>query len=148
MAHAPLVHVCSSDLNSDIQLVSFFSFFFNDTATTEIYTLSLHDALPILLTMCYRYIFVLVRLFRDFLLARKSRVIAKVSWKDNLRFLARTTGIMLIRSLKLAEEVYLAMIARGFDEEISLPARRPLRSVDYGWIAFTFVMIGTLAWKG
>src|SRR2546427_8471129 len=25
----------------------FFSFFFNDTATTEIYTLSLHDALPI-----------------------------------------------------------------------------------------------------
>src|SRR5260370_37731112 len=26
----------------------FFSFFFNDTATTEIYTLSLHDALPIL----------------------------------------------------------------------------------------------------
>src|SRR6266511_6072788 len=26
----------------------FFSFFFNDTATTEIYTLSLHDALPTL----------------------------------------------------------------------------------------------------
>src|SRR6266576_6761399 len=26
----------------------FFFFFFNDTATTEIYTLSLHDALPIL----------------------------------------------------------------------------------------------------
>ena len=25
-----------------------FFFFFNDTATTEIYTLSLHDALPIL----------------------------------------------------------------------------------------------------
>src|SRR5256885_16551875 len=29
----------------------FYFFFFNDTATTEIYTLSLHDALPILLTM-------------------------------------------------------------------------------------------------
>src|SRR5256885_15491355 len=28
----------------------FFFFFFNDTATTEIYTLSLHDALPI----CHR----------------------------------------------------------------------------------------------
>src|SRR2546429_7664394 len=27
---------------------SFLFFFFNDTATTEIYTLSLHDALPIL----------------------------------------------------------------------------------------------------
>ena len=29
-----------------VSLLSFF-FFFNDTATTEIYTLSLHDALPI-----------------------------------------------------------------------------------------------------
>src|SRR3712207_7129595 len=27
--------------------MQFFIFFFNDTATTEIYTLSLHDALPI-----------------------------------------------------------------------------------------------------
>src|SRR5260370_19523425 len=27
--------------------IDFFIFFFNDTATTEIYTLSLHDALPI-----------------------------------------------------------------------------------------------------
>src|SRR2546425_10757435 len=31
------------------RLHSFFFFFFNDTATTEIYTLSLHDALPIYL---------------------------------------------------------------------------------------------------
>src|SRR2546430_12860637 len=28
-------------------VIFFFFFFFNDTATTEIYTLSLHDALPI-----------------------------------------------------------------------------------------------------
>src|SRR3712207_9519980 len=28
-------------------LLDVYSFFFNDTATTEIYTLSLHDALPI-----------------------------------------------------------------------------------------------------
>src|SRR5436309_11701071 len=28
-------------------ILFFFFFFFNDTATTEIYTLSLHDALPI-----------------------------------------------------------------------------------------------------
>src|SRR6266536_6347918 len=30
-----------------LSLLSIFFFFFNDTATTEIYTLSLHDALPI-----------------------------------------------------------------------------------------------------
>src|ERR1039457_6331317 len=31
----------------EVLLLSVFFFFFNDTATTEIYTLSLHDALPI-----------------------------------------------------------------------------------------------------
>ena len=36
--------MCDSHLSS----LSLFFFFFNDTATTEIYTLSLHDALPIL----------------------------------------------------------------------------------------------------
>src|SRR5256885_17039433 len=35
-------------MSSRIRLFLFF-FFFNDTATTEIYTLSLHDALPICL---------------------------------------------------------------------------------------------------
>src|SRR2546429_9725784 len=47
-----MLHTNCSDRISvvyiNLQLHSiFFFFFFNDTATTEIYTLSLHDALPI-----------------------------------------------------------------------------------------------------
>src|SRR3989338_3449769 len=38
----------STRLNSSPSSISYSVFFFNDTATTEIYTLSLHDALPIL----------------------------------------------------------------------------------------------------
>src|SRR5690348_18204984 len=34
-------------VHSNLLSFCFFFFFFNDTATTEIYTLSLHDALPI-----------------------------------------------------------------------------------------------------
>src|SRR5688572_31078528 len=37
----------SSSVYHSNLLTCFFLFFFNDTATTEIYTLSLHDALPI-----------------------------------------------------------------------------------------------------
>src|SRR5256886_15897563 len=39
------LYVCACCLNCMIYF--YFFFFFNDTATTEIYTLSLHDALPI-----------------------------------------------------------------------------------------------------
>ena len=46
MSYVLSVRVC-------IYWVLFVFFFFNDTATTEIYTLSLHDALPILMnTFC------------------------------------------------------------------------------------------------
>src|SRR3990172_2159555 len=37
----------STRLNSNHSYISYSVFFFNDTATTEIHTLSLHDALPI-----------------------------------------------------------------------------------------------------
>src|ERR1035441_11109376 len=40
--------VCFPETPTHFTFVFFF-FFFNDTATTEIYTLSLHDALPILM---------------------------------------------------------------------------------------------------
>jgi len=39
--------LCSSVVYLKFIASFFFFFFFNDTATTEIYTLSLHDALPI-----------------------------------------------------------------------------------------------------
>src|SRR2546430_12177136 len=42
-----VLRLCYS-YSSDLSTFFFFFFFFNDTATTEIYTLSLHDALPIL----------------------------------------------------------------------------------------------------
>src|ERR1043165_9963572 len=50
LAGSPPSHLRSEEDTSEIQsrgLLSFAVFFFNDTATTEIYTLSLHDALPI-----------------------------------------------------------------------------------------------------
>src|SRR3972149_5936060 len=45
----------STRLNSRHSQISYAVFFFNDTATTEIYTLSLHDALPIFETKSERH---------------------------------------------------------------------------------------------
>src|SRR3712207_5703071 len=44
----------STRLNSSHANISYAVLFFNDTATTEIYTLSLHDALPIFLSASNR----------------------------------------------------------------------------------------------
>src|SRR5438477_2326621 len=42
-----MLSISSSGFYFSVFIFFFFFFFFNDTATTEIYTLSLHDALPI-----------------------------------------------------------------------------------------------------
>src|SRR5438309_8023875 len=42
-------------------LLLIFTFFFNDTATTEIYTLSLHDALPIFDHVKLHHLVIVVR---------------------------------------------------------------------------------------
>src|SRR5574343_689170 len=47
-------YVCFVSLGWVVNLLFLFFFLFNDTATTEIYTLSLHDALPI---WSYFYVF-------------------------------------------------------------------------------------------
>src|SRR5258707_13558341 len=44
--------MCLLSFISSLHSGHFFFFFFNDTATTEIYTLSLHDALPIYGILC------------------------------------------------------------------------------------------------
>src|SRR2546430_13712274 len=57
-------------------LVPFLFFFFNDTATTEIYTLSLHDALPI----CYPIDIISVLLVLCALSIQLSSLIYKWPW--------------------------------------------------------------------
>src|SRR5256885_9878397 len=51
--------------------VILFFFFFNDTATTEIYTLSLHDALPIFEATGRELIERRIRIRRSFLVGRE-----------------------------------------------------------------------------
>src|SRR2546430_10753256 len=58
----------------------FFFFFFNDTATTEIYTLSLHDALPIYPIKKDSHIVIL----RGNLAPEGA--VAKISGKEGMRF--------------------------------------------------------------
>src|SRR5256885_17160996 len=79
-----------------LMILSFSFFFFNDTATTEIYTLSLHDALPICV----------VGPFRGFDIAPEHReFISSVLELEQSRALRRHR----FREIRLA----LATLARG-----------------------------------
>jgi len=110
-------------------------------------SLGISSFIVLVLAMCYRYIFVLVRMFNNFLLARKSKLINRTSWRDSLKFTGRTAGVIFIRSLNLAEDVYLAMVSRGFDGEVRASSQQALKRHDYEWIVFVFLTVGVLVWK-
>src|SRR5690349_24838233 len=73
----------------------YFFFFFNDTATTEIYTLSLHDALPI-----YKYAFLQITR-RRFL--NEWEAFKKVISRRNIR--RRITIPLTLSNLKLLRRI-------------------------------------------
>ncbi len=79
----------------------------------------------LVLAMTYRYIFLFLHLANGMFEARKSRVVARTSGAEQRRWIAGTMGNLLNRSVKMSNDVYAAMVARGFTGTIrSLQAYR------------------------
>lgn len=77
----------------------------------------------LVLSTTHRYIFLLLRTANDMFLARESRRVGRLSGTDNRRWAARAMGHLLVHSYGLSEEVYLAMLSRGFRGEVTAQGR-------------------------
>ena len=84
-----------------------------------------------ILSMTYRYIFLLLRMSQDMFVARKSRMLAVGGGAQARQVVFRTAGVLLARSLEESQRVYDAMVSRGFDGEVRLLEERPLRASDW-----------------
>ncbi len=69
------------------------------------------------LGMCYRYTFLFVEIVEHTYLAIKSRVGAKVHYKKGRHIVAWNIAYLWARSYKLNEDVYKAMLSRGYRGE-------------------------------
>lgn len=70
-----------------------------------------------ILDMTYRYIFFFVKVFEETHLGLKSRLIKKFDKSDAWRWISSRIGYLFKRSIKMSEEVYMAMVARGYTGE-------------------------------
>ncbi len=79
-------------------------------------------------------------------LARRSRVIGSFSGSENPRWLGRALVTTMVKSQRLSEDVYLAMLGCGYQGEVRvLQDFRPRRR-DFLWIAFSIIAILILFW--
>ncbi len=74
--------------------------------------------LVLILAMTYRYIFLVLHAANSMFLARKSRVVAKTPGPEQRRWVVASMGVLMDRSVRMSEEVYQAMLARGFSGEM------------------------------
>ena len=102
------------------------------------------QAFVMVLGMTYRYLFLLLRLTNDMFLARTSRTIGRTTGGQDRRWMAATGGTLVGKSLKMSEDVYMAMISRGFAGEIRTIDR--VKTSDTDWLfAGIIVTIAALA---
>lgn len=100
------------------------------------------DVLILTLGMTYRYIHLLLHLANDMFLSRKSRILRRLTGREEQRLMAATSGILLGKSLQLSSEVYLAMESRGFRSYPHTMDRFQMRWFD--WAAGLVVVFVTL----
>ncbi|MGD0794711.1 MAG: cobalt ECF transporter T component CbiQ [Dehalococcoidales bacterium] len=100
-----------------------------------------------ILGMTYRYIFLLLHNTNSMFLARRSRTIGSFSSGENRRWLARALTTTMAKSQHLSEEVYLAMLSRGYQGEIRVLNDFKMKLRDFLWIAFALIAASILLWS-
>lgn len=98
----------------------------------------------LILGMTYRYIYVFLNAANDMFLARKSRMVGRLSPAEDRKWLAASMGALLSKSYDLSDEVYLAMQSRGFRGEVLVLDELAWHRRDSLWLA-AFLIIAALA---
>ncbi len=89
------------------------------------------------LFMTFRYIFILLGLVEDSSLAMKSRTISRAAVKGARGWFASRVAFFLERSLKVAEDVNMAMASRGFTGDIRTMDEYSMKGRDYCYLGAT-----------
>jgi cobalt/nickel transport system permease protein len=85
----------------------------------------------LVLSMTYRYIFLFLHTTNGILLARKSRSVGRSSGGEQRRWITGTMGNLMSRAFKMSNDVYAAMLARGFTGEVRVYSTYRMRATDW-----------------
>jgi cobalt/nickel transport system permease protein len=83
-------------------------------------SLGMPVAVVAVLGMTHRYIFVLMTTAAQMMEARRARQLGPLKPQDQRRLIAGSAGVLLGKTLAMAGDVHMAMIARGYRGEVRL----------------------------
>lgn len=91
--------------------------------------------------MCYRYVYLFVGIIQNTYLAIKSRVGVGVQYQKGQNIVAWNIAALWKRSLGLNEEVYQAMLSRGYQGEALAGDDFKIKSRDWLWLVLVVMII-------
>jgi cobalt ECF transporter T component CbiQ len=102
----------------------------------------------LVLSMTYRYVFLLLHTATGMFLARKSRMVASTSGKEQRWWIVAAIGVLMNRSFRMSEEVYLAMVARGFNNEVRGMTDYRMAALDWLLLAASAALAALAVYAG
>lgn len=87
----------------------------------------------LLLSMTYRYIFLFLHAMNSLFEARKSRMVGRTDGAEHRRWITGSMMNLLNRSFKMSNDVYSAMMARGFTGRVH--THQTYRMTTPDWLA-------------
>lgn len=96
------------------------------------------------ISMCYRYIYLFAEVIENTFRAIKSRVGTSVHYKKGQGLVAWNMANLWQKSLKMSEDVYSAMLSRGYTGEPKLPHEFSAQIKDWIWLTFSLLIFTTM----
>ena len=97
--------------------------------------------------MCYRYIYLFIKIVEDTYLSIRSRSAGILHYKKGQRVVAWSIGNLWQRSYYLSEQVYSAMLARGYrGEPAVMDSDAPPKLLDWIYLAGVVSVIVYMLW--
>ena len=103
--------------------------------------LKVPDSFLMVITLSYKYIFIFAKTVEDMHLAKKSRMAGQLSNDDARKWMTGRIAFVFRKTRLRCEEVFRAMISKGFSEEIRFYEPKRLKSRDYA-AAGVFLLAG------
>jgi cobalt ECF transporter T component CbiQ len=105
--------------------------------------LKVPDTFLMIITLSYKYIFIFAKTVEDMHLAKKSRTVGQVSNAEGRRWVAGGMAFMFKKTRLRCEEIFKAMLSRGFADTIRIYGFRSPQGRDWS-VGIALLLIGIL----
>jgi len=99
------------------------------------------------LGMCYRYVYLFIEILQNTYMAIKSRVGHIVSVKKGQGVVAWNIASLWQRSYAMHNQVYEAMLSRGYDGEPKVMDEFRATYLDWFWLGVAILVLGLSLWQ-